>query len=943
MAKASRQKWQEFDSTLIAAIDIQAEYRDLGIEFTSESPSPAGWVQCRAIDREDANPSAGVNIESGHYNAFGGGAGRKSLSLFEFYASIRGGDWRDARSVLAKKYGVKPPAGDEYENPADQIRFKSEFNAFSCRGFMAKYGITDAKRLAVIGCQQGFWPKSDRDVSEYPVLAFKVFAEEKPFSFHPQTFVIAQASGEKWDFNDNKGPRTCHSIKGGGTGIIGEIALRKIAAGTVSRIYKAEGVSDACSLQDIIPLDLLNSHVVVTNSGGAQQVLNKFLSAVSEIAFDAEFVVVGDSDEPGQDGAKLWCKAATGFAIVKNIVLDPIITPKKGRDLRDWIGDKRTEHGTTIPADAENRNVTINGLIYADFCRLVDATSGFNGASSGVAGGANGKPDGGLIDLSTIKAGTDDFTPEQAILNRFGLTVLGNIGDSGNKVLMFSEDSGETKSPELRSMTADNLTIIVGPERMKAWFNRSKEDDGRTFSLTQVRNAIATEAAKCTIDENASLGIGIWNESGKLFLVNRASVARWNGGLKDVKVPLIGNQIVRTNGEHDWYKLDELAKWLKLSESPDWCLGVVKRTVALFDAYDNWKYPDSGQMMAAIVLATWLQSIWEVRPIIGVTGETNAGKSFLFDQLKWIFGTSYTLYFQHPTEAAIRQSVRQTSKVLIVDEFDRSKRRGDMLDLFRTTYRGGTVPRGTAGQQVIQFGLKHVVFIGGIHLGLTEAADQNRVIRLPFVNRAKDAPKLLSHWSEEAYGELGQQLLAIALRHWRAALDLAKVIANTKGPSGIDGRLSEIMSAPTAILSRATGSTTGEAIEWRNHHLINRQAESDVIERQEDVLIQEIMAATVRYDSLNRTVHEWLSDRPDTRSDKALESIGIKVVSKDGIEQLVLHGPTVASKIFKGQKIDLREIILRLGAKEGHHRILGKPQRTLCMPLSAVLERDDPF
>src|SRR5687768_7493527 len=93
---------------IIAALDVAAEYRALGLELFDAAPNAAGWTKCFAMEHrehgKEANPSAGIHIKSARYKDFGGSG--ENLSLFDFAAKYhpqRFKDWRDARQYFAQK------------------------------------------------------------------------------------------------------------------------------------------------------------------------------------------------------------------------------------------------------------------------------------------------------------------------------------------------------------------------------------------------------------------------------------------------------------------------------------------------------------------------------------------------------------------------------------------------------------------------------------------------------------------------------------------------------------------------------------------------------------------------------------------------------------------------------------------------------------------------
>jgi hypothetical protein len=75
----------------LSHLDVRAEAEALGIEFAAASPSPSGWLPCRAVGRVDRNPSAAINVGSdgrrGLYRDLGDAGGR-ATSFFDLAVRI---------------------------------------------------------------------------------------------------------------------------------------------------------------------------------------------------------------------------------------------------------------------------------------------------------------------------------------------------------------------------------------------------------------------------------------------------------------------------------------------------------------------------------------------------------------------------------------------------------------------------------------------------------------------------------------------------------------------------------------------------------------------------------------------------------------------------------------------------------------------------------------
>ncbi len=57
--------WAETKRSILAQLDIAAEFQALGVTFTGSEANAKGWRTCRAFGREDKNPSAAVNVRTG--------------------------------------------------------------------------------------------------------------------------------------------------------------------------------------------------------------------------------------------------------------------------------------------------------------------------------------------------------------------------------------------------------------------------------------------------------------------------------------------------------------------------------------------------------------------------------------------------------------------------------------------------------------------------------------------------------------------------------------------------------------------------------------------------------------------------------------------------------------------------------------------------------------
>ncbi len=94
-------------------------------------------------------------------------------------------------------------------------------------------------------------------------------------------------------------------------------------------VWKVEGVPDAVTLHAFLPDD----HVVLTNICGAKAVPPYLDPLAGKTVY-----IVGDADQPGQDGAERWANELTAAGAAVRIVRLPFeVTENAGKDLRDYF------------------------------------------------------------------------------------------------------------------------------------------------------------------------------------------------------------------------------------------------------------------------------------------------------------------------------------------------------------------------------------------------------------------------------------------------------------------------------------------------------------------------------------------------------------------------------------------------------------------------------
>ena len=339
--------------------------------------------------------------------------------------------------------------------------------------------------------------------------------------------------------------------------------------------------------------------------------------------------------------------------------------------------------------------------------------------------------------------------------------------------------------------------------------------------------------------------------------------------------PIAGNKIIELNAEKQWHRnMPELVDSMNATISKR----LLRRLTYLFEHW-NWTHPWDARSIAAVAIATYVQALWRWRPLVSITGPSDSGKSTLFQELLLGIFLDWTICADRSTEAGLRQAIAHSAAPVLIDEFDKYLHRQRVLELFRTSSRGGKVLRGTADQTGQQFGLRHIGWFAGIELGLVWGPDRNRFIEME-LRRPEGRSISLPGASE--LGELGRQLAAAALWAAPRARELADEIKATP-IQDVHGRLIESFSVPAAmhaVMKYGRGATLNQGRAILRQMLADREGLQDQGEPEETRLVQDILAANIRVStregSKDLSVGQLLEEYDTYRSE--LEAKGIHLL-----------------------------------------------------------------
>lgn len=934
---------------IVNALDIEAEYKALGVEVTARQPSQTGWMACWAINRPHGNaPSAGFNVHNGYYRDFGGGG--EALTFFDFAARYSPsnefkGDWREARRFYAKKTGLsrRLPKKDQDQRPIDAFSFSRQWNSLLVMGLLKKYPETTEEALRLCGGQQAKYPAKGSEQNYVVALpAFGADLLDSPprgYSCLPATSrPIAVFAGE------GNPPKLLGKMNKGPSGLIGHHGLVHLRDAEL--IYKVEGLSDLLAMQAFIPAELRDRHVVITNSSGASEV--SLPSEVAPVFAGKDVVIVHDCDRPGQDGAQVWVHAiGNGIAgSVRNLVLPYPIEESKGKDLRNWIGEGHSYDEWLAMVDRTPVESASPGVGGMGSQPLLHESNGQHYESNGHAsGGSESQPS---------ESPSVGMTPHQAILKRLGVLVLGHIQGSDTIVCFSQEKCRVFYVRDINRFKMENVLLHIG-QHCEPLIQTGGEPDPSKITMAQLKRALATEGGRRELTDTNQFGLGIWELSGRLAMVGAGEVAIVNCEITSSRVPELNGKLLDFGSSDPWFNIDQLRDLHAQSANRQWCEDICNQAIEIFNRWDNWLYDDCPEIIAALVCCSWVQTIWDYRPGVCITGGANTGKTMLMEEcLQKLFGKQMCIFTSKPTEAGIRQEIGHTARIVLIDEFEHDKHRQQILNLFRSSTRGTDIIRGTTHQRAQKFHLKHIPWVSAIETGLRSEADRSRYITLDLQPIPKGRPSTLRLPPEAELRELGTKLMVVAMRNWQAAKRLS-VLLKSQSYGEVDRRVVESYSVPCAMLAAVMGMDDKSAVGLLGTVLSKRNFTEDH-ETDEESLIQDILESEVQVPRGGRmTVSQllvsksWGADETGVAPSKLLERVGVRTVevsdapwpkSDLGFNAVFFATRIVQRTLLAGSRFKELEIdqILRRsrGAKKSRQRMGGHWPRGVTIPVDSL-------
>jgi hypothetical protein len=549
-----------------------------------------------------------------------------------------------------------------------------------------------------------------------------------------------------------------------------------------------------------------------------------------------------------------------------------------------------------------------------------------------------------------------------AVLEAFGIDVLGEMDDQS--IVCWVPETGKrwrVKSPA--NWKIEEMYQAMGQRALNGlWREQGQPPSGR-YKPDALKEAVALAAATAPrLTASRFVGQGVWRHEDRLLIVNGGQACLYDGSTFTAHGhPRLGNKIIDFHADAAWgTDLEQQVQAM----TADVAAGALHRLQGILGHW-NWTHPTDAEVVAALIPATFIQACWTWRPLVSIIGASDSGKSTLLSQVLVPVLGEWTIAADRSTEAGLRQRIGSNVAPVVIDEFDLYSQRQKVLELFRTSSRGGEILRGTADQTGVSYGVRHIAWFAAIESGDIWGQDRNRFIRLELLPPEHRGDLMLPGSRELT--ELGRLLTAAAIWAAPRAVELAESIRNTV-VAGVHGRLVESFAVPAAmqaVLLHGRDVTREVAVETLRRMIGERSALIGQGERDEVRLLRDIFNSIVRVPEpgpggtgtvqVERTVGQILAtairpngrptlDTPNTTAMTTVAAMGVRLCRHHGSDQqrLFIADDVVLRRLLRDtrwaqSRID--QILSRLaGAERDQQRLDGTVRtRGLSLPWPSCL------
>lgn len=430
--------------------------------------------------------------------------------------------------------------------------------------------------------------------------------------------------------------------------------------------------------------------------------------------------------------------------------------------------------------------------------------------------------------------------------------VLGEL--SGGEIVFQANDIQKIHIVNIKDLTMEKF-VQIGGQEVKERVVRTIDEasqDGKVH-LYDLRKQYILQARTTQLGALRWFGQGINAlDSGRLLIVNGNESYIWDGKrIESYSSSLLERRLISRKAYARWIDMDRLGK--RLSEMS--LLEMRKVQEELMTWIRQWHFAGrfDHELIVGFLLASIVQNLWTWRPQLWVTGPQGSGKTMLLNFIEEIGGHLARRFEGASTsEPGFRQGIGDDMVIGMIDEFEKSPARDQIISYLRTAGRGGVIYKGSASQQdPREYFLKHMIMVASIETGLVRAAERTRYITVETVKDPERKPVFPQVREME---RLRIDVFAAAI--W-ASIKCRDLVADMARIKGFDGRLVESYAVPYSMHSVTDEDPARSLTDYVSVTLNQEDLAAGDIQEDEDRLLDDILSSTIRVaaDDLGSTVY----------------------------------------------------------------------------------------
>ena len=687
--------WESISRDIISTVDVLSVYQEVGVEITGREPNREGWIECRAFGRDDHTPSAAINIgvgqSRGRYKDF---ASNDSFGLFDFLAQYGGYvDWKAARAAMAEKAGIQVgrhssdgPLGDVY---------MEDWNTILVSHWCSKKNGVTPRSLKECGGYMGAWPKKKRThpVVGLPVfdenlrvcgtIVWNRTGGTMPVyqgaGIPPRQVKVKTLTGSVSGF---MGPDNLRKLAAAKyvwkvEGPTDMLALWARIPDSLRHEHIVITNSGGCSE---IPLDkfvklLTGKKVMVCHDADepGQFGAERWAQKIAEYAAETRNVRLPYeiAEKQGRDLRDWLTTEGNGYGKLLELaaltpltqrsappppraipgqrapftpptdVIDAILNDMDREEPDDSNDDREQEAAVQRHDDVQPTTTTqsTEAPLVVEYSSII-----IEPPPRAIPEVAESVIEASVTNTQATdvrSSSPDEIARDEDICRRLQLDVLGEINNG--KIKVFSSYHRKSEIiPDLNRLSYEKILQLCGPPAREV-INRTKEYIIGQYTVDQVREAIGMLAGYRRIKDESERGVGVWQgksivgeKTDTVILVGAGEAARLNGKplLTKITTPRADGLLLDLSSSHHWYDHANLNSLVKRAYSDkEWVKSRIDAAIEIFSRW-LWKNQEVDPLtMTGLVLASWIQTLWEWRPLVAVTGSSNSGKALAIDTL----------------------------------------------------------------------------------------------------------------------------------------------------------------------------------------------------------------------------------------------------------------------------------------------------------------------